>query len=214
MQQEFKTGPISYLLHLPTNLDSQEKWPLILFLHGSGERGTDLSKVKVIGLANKIDTEPDFPFIVISPQCALDTRWQDHLDELTTLLDEIIANYPVDTQRVYLTGLSMGGQGTWSMAIHEPDRFAAIAPICGRRPPADDLAAEVQKIKHLPIWVFHGEKDDVVPVEESRIMVDLLEKAGADVRFTPYPDDDHNSWDSAYGEEDLYPWFLSHATSG
>jgi predicted peptidase len=126
-------------------------------------------------------------------------------DELNDLLQEIIRMHRVDRQRIYLTGLSMGGYGTWSLAMAYPDTFAALAPVCGGGDPG-----RVGRIKHLPIWVFHGAKDDIVPFEESESMVKALRRAGNDVRFTVYPDARHDSWTETYNNPRLYEWFLSH----
>lgn len=193
-----------YLVFLPKDYDqSKKKWPLILFLHGSGERGADLNKVKRHGVAKVVEQSPDFPFIVVSPQCPEGVWWSTEM--LAVLLDEIEKNYRVDKKRIYVTGLSMGGFGTWQLAIENPDRFAAIAPICG-----GGNSHLVPKIKHLPVWVFHGAKDEIVPIEESREMVRALRKAGGRPKFTIYPRAKHDSWTEAYENKQLYQWFLKH----
>lgn len=198
---------LNYLLHLPENYDSQDSWPLILFLHGRGERGDDLDLVKLHGLPRLIEAGQQFPFIIVSPQCPLPTSWWLHQTEaLNALLDDVIARYKVDTKRVYLTGLSMGGAGAWFLAGRYPERFAAVAPICGAgmRWLADPLAS-------LPIWVFHGDADSIVPIARSEEMVDALQQFGGNPRFTVYPGVDHNSWDLTYANPELYTWFLSHS---
>ncbi len=204
-QQEKKSekAGLSYLLYLPPGHDKAEKpFPLILFLHGAGESGSDLKKVKIHGPPKIVEKKRDFEFIVVSPQSP-GRGWR--ADKLLMLLDEVGKECKVDKDRVYVTGLSMGGFGTWSLAAAAPDRFAAIAPICGG---GDPKTAE--KIKALPIWVFHGDKDNAVPIKRSQDMVDALKAAGADVKFTIYPGVGHDSWTKTYDNPELYKWFLSH----
>ena len=201
-----KTGdyqPLKYLLHVPEGYDkdSQKKWPLMLFLHGAGERGDNLDVVKTHGPPKIVQTRKDFPFIVISPQCRTNEWWMPY--ELMILVDEVSARYRVDADRVYLTGLSMGGYGTWSTAMTYPNRFAAIAPICGGGDPS-----EVATIKHIPAWVFHGGKDPVVPVIRGEEMVEALKKIGAPVKCTVYPEAQHDSWTETYNNQELYDWML------
>ncbi len=192
---------LNYLLYLPENYDSHDKWPLMLFLHGSGERGTDIEKVKVHGPPKLIEQGKDFPFIVVSPQCP-DNQWWE-ISDLDVLLNEITENYNVDTDRIYVTGLSMGGFGTWDLAIKYPNRFAAIAPVCG-----GGNSHLVEILKDVPVWVFHGGKDPVVPVSYAQEMVDALKKAGGNVKLTIYPDAGHDSWTETYNNPELYEWFL------
>jgi predicted peptidase len=196
---------LDYLLFLPEGYsnDSDKKWPLMLFLHGAGERGSDVNKVKVHGPPKIVQTKKDFPFIVVSPQCPANSWWKPY--ELTALLDQIQKDYKVDPDRVYLTGLSMGGFGTWELASQNPQRFAAIAPICGGGNPA-----MARRMRDLPIWVFHGDADRTVPVAMSDEMVAALKKAGNDVKYTRYEGVDHDSWTKTYANEELYTWMLSH----
>jgi len=196
-----------YLLFLPRNYQpSGPRWPLILFLHGAGERGDDLDMVKKHGLAQIIEHEADFPFVVVAPQCPADGWWSS--DVLAALLDEVEEKYRVDKNKIYLTGLSMGGFGTWNLAMEQPHRFAAIVPICGRGNP---LLAH--RIKHLPIWVFHGAKDKIVPLSNSRDMVRSLRQHGAKPKFTVYPDAAHDSWTRTYENPRLYQWLLQSVRS-
>ena len=191
-----------YLIFLPRDYKpAGKRWPLILFLHGAGQRGSDLELVKEHGVAKIVGQRPDFPFIVVSPQCPADGWWTT--DVLATLLDEVEKKYRVDKKRIYLTGLSMGGFGTWNLAMEQPDRFAALVPICGRGNPL-----LVHRIKHLPIWVFHGAKDKVVPLSNSIDMVRALRKHGAKPKFTIYPDAAHDSWTRTYENPRLYEWML------
>jgi predicted peptidase len=203
-----------YLLFLPKEYKAKgsKRWPLILFLHGSGERGTNLAKVKLHGPPRLVQSHADFPFIVISPQCPEDAQWDEQL--LLALLEKVIATYKVDSHRVYLTGLSMGGYGTWKLGLSHPERFAAIAPICGGGDPIDILLASnkrVETLKTLGVWAFHGGKDPVVHVEESERMISALRKAGCpDVKLTVYPEATHDSWTETYNNPELYDWFLKH----
>ncbi len=196
----------NYLFYLPEGYeDSEEAWPLVLFLHGKGERGDDLDLVAIHGPPKRVAAGASFPFILVSPQCPDDDWWTsvEQITTLTALLDDVTSRYRVDLDRVYLTGLSMGGFGTFALATATPKRFAAIAPVCGGGEP---FAAEV--MAHIPAWVFHGAKDDVVPLKRSQEMVDALEAAGADVKFTIYPEAKHDSWTETYDNPDLYEWLL------
>lgn len=205
-EKEFKTElKINYLLYLPVGYEKNETtWPLMIFLHGVGERGDDLNKLKVHGIPKLLEQNKDFPFVIVSPQCPANGWWNDYTEHLKQLIDQIKADYKIDSSRVYLTGLSMGGFGTWYMAERYPGDFAAIAPICGG---GELLFAG--KIK-AAVWAFHGAKDDVVPLKRSQEMVDAVKAAGGDVKFTVYPELGHNCWDAAYDNAELYEWFLSH----
>jgi len=194
-------GQLKYLLHLPKDYDQKESWPLMLFLHGIGERGDNLDRVKFHGPPKLIAAGKEFPFIVVSPQCPGDRWWKP--EDLSALLDEIVGKYKVDKDRIYVTGLSMGGFGTWSLAAFSPDRFAALVPICGGGDP--NTAA---RLAHVPIWVFHGAKDPVVPVKRSEEMVAALKKANGNVKFTVYPEAGHDCWTEAYENPELYDWLL------
>lgn len=203
-----------YLLYLPADYsqDRAKRWPLMLFLHGAGERGTNLQKVAVHGPPRMLRSRTDFPFIVVSPQCPTDQLWNN--DTLLGLLDEVIKRHRVDTNRVYLTGLSMGGYGTWSLALQYPERFAAVAPICGGGSTIEVMLASRSKtaaLRRLPFWIFHGAKDPLVPLSESERMVDVLKRAGVrEVELTVYPEATHDSWTETYANEKLYEWFLQH----
>ncbi len=199
------TVKLNYLLYLPEGYarDTDKKWPLIFFLHGAGERGDDINKVKVHGPPKIVEGKKDFPFIVVSPQCPENSWWEPF--QLSALLDDVLAGLRVDPDRVYLTGLSMGGYGTWDLVSRSPRRFAAIAPICGGGNPA-----QARRIKDVPVWVFHGDKDPTVPVQLSDDMVAALTKAGADVKYTRYEGVGHDAWTKTYDNPELYQWFLAH----
>jgi predicted peptidase len=209
-----ETVRLKYLLFLPKAYDrkSPQRWPLILFLHGAGERGTNLAKVKIHGPPKIVARRADFPFIVVSPQCPDNEIWSPRA--LLTLLDEVTRRHRVDTNRVYLTGLSMGGYGTWKLGLTHPERFAAIAPVCGGGETIDAFLFgphHQRALRTLGVWAFHGAKDPVVAREESERMISALKKAGCeDVKFTLYPEADHDSWTETYDNPALYDWFLQH----
>lgn len=192
-----------YLLYLPDGYrnDTSQKWPLLIFLHGSGESGTDITKVKVHGPPKLAEQGKKFPFIIVSPQAPPKAGWK--IEILKSMLDDLKKKYRVDHDRIYLTGLSMGGFGTWNFASEYPEEFAAIVPVCGGGNPA-----EVWKLRHMAVWCFHGAKDDVVLPSQSQKMVDELKKYNPGVRFTLYPDANHNSWDTTYSNDSLYTWLL------
>jgi predicted peptidase len=197
---------LKYLLSLPADYNSSKKaWPLVLFLHGSGESGTDLEKVKIHGPPKIVEAKGPFPFILVSPQSS-GRGWNP--DVLNALLDSVIKEYRVDKDRIYLTGLSMGGFGTWTLAATHPERFAAIAPICG-----GGNAEDAPKLAKLPIWVFHGAKDPTVPVRRSEEMVNALKAAGGHPKFTVYPDAGHDSWTATYDNPEFYQWLLEQKRS-
>ncbi|MBI4580883.1 MAG: prolyl oligopeptidase family serine peptidase [Planctomycetes bacterium] len=200
---------MDYWLYLPREYDRLEagptspdrRWPLMLYLHGIGERG-DLEKAKKHGPPKRIAAGAEFPFIVLVPSCPPDRWWEP--EPLEVLVQEVCETYRVDEDRVYGTGLSMGGFGIWSLAIAYPWRFAAIAPICGGGTPY-----LVSRIAHVPVWTFHGAKDPVVPLYESQRMVDALNDAGGNARITIYPDAEHDAWTATYEKPELYEWLLS-----
>jgi predicted peptidase len=192
-----------YQLFLPRGYLAADKqqWPLMIFLHGSGERGTDLAKVKVHGPPKIADANPDFPFITVSPQGFEGENWD--IARLDRLLSSIRKTYRVDARRIYLTGLSMGGFATWDWAIARPGTFAAIAPVCGKSDPAKAAA-----LAKTPVWAFHGDSDDVVDPMGSIDMVRAIRTAGGKPRLTIYPATGHDSWSQTYADPELYYWLL------
>lgn len=194
-----------YLLYLPENYNqtSETLWPLVVFLHGSGERGDDVNKVKVNGPPKLVGEGRQYPFILASPQAREGEGFEP--GTIKKLIDDLKKRYKVDPDRVYLTGLSMGGYSTWETAQEYPEEFAAIAPVCG-----GGDASKNFRLRHLPVWCFHGAKDDIVLPSESQTMVDSLKRYSRDVKFTLYPDANHNSWDVTYSNDSLYSWLLSH----
>ena len=203
---------LDYLLYLPPDYraDMTNRWPMILFLHGVGERGTNVWAVAKHGMPKVVGQQTNFPFIVVSPQCPTNQAWQP--DELLALLDTVERQYAVDTNRVYLTGLSMGGFGTWDLGLRHPERFAAIAPVCGGGQVVTPRVGNRDAIIRLPVWAFHGAKDPVVPLEESERMVKCLRAMEVrEVKFTVYPEAKHDCWTETYANPELYQWFLQHA---
>jgi predicted peptidase len=220
-----------YQVFLPEAWSPKQKWPIILFLHGSGERGSDGLLQTDVGLPHSIRLDRSrFPAVVVIPQCLADHRWTEpEMEELAlAALALATKEFKGDTKRTYLTGLSMGGFGSWDLAAKYPGKFAAVVPICGGivvpeslRQKFPELAknsypdvaksyAEVaQKIGKTPVWIFHGDADDTVPVDGSRKLHEALEAAGGNVRYTEYPGVGHDSWDKAYAEPELMPWLLS-----
>lgn len=201
---------LTYLIYTPPGYtkDASKRWPLLLFLHGSGERGTNTNQIKVHGPPKLVETQPDSAlakeFIVLSPQCLPGENWD--AETLNALLDEVIGDYRVDVDRVYLTGMSMGGNGTWNLSARYPERFAAIAPMCG----GGDKAS-APRYKNMAVWAFHGDADTTVPVRRSEIMVDALKKLNIEVKFTKYPGVGHDCWTQSYANPELYTWLLSHS---
>jgi len=195
---------LNYLLWFPADYkkDKTKTFPLLIFLHGSGERGTNIDLVKMHGPPSFVDKRSDFPFITVSPQCPTDSWW--NVEDLQVMLEQLKAKYRIDTDRIYLTGLSMGGFGTWSWASFYPNQFAAIAPVCG--------GGDVQfadELRQTPVWAFHGEADPVVPVNRTVEMVEAVNANGGTARMTIYPGVGHDSWVNAYNDAELYKWLLS-----
>lgn len=210
-------GDHRYVVYVPSDYTPDKKWPIVLFLHGSGARGSDNRRQINEGLGPAIREDPSrCPAIVVFPQAEtlsvmpINAWFPTSPDGQRALvfLDLAEKEYSTDPDRVYLTGLSMGGIGSWAQALNDPDRWAAVVPICGGGNQHD-----AQKIAHLPIWVFHGSLDTTIPVAFSRTMVKSLKKAGGNPRYTEYPTVGHNSWTRAYREPELWPWLFSQSKS-
>lgn len=206
-----QTPDYKYLLFESTNPSQvvDGKFPLMIFLHGSGERGDDLELVKKHGPPKMVETDNNFPFYLISPQMPLNAHWKPA--GLKKIIDEVVSKYPIDSDRIYLTGLSMGGYGTWATAIEYPDLFAAIAPICGGDK-SDAMA--VNRIAHLPVWAFHGADDSVVPEENTATIMEVLKKVNPKARYTVYPGVDHDSWTQTYANPEFYFWLMGQKRGG
>ncbi len=215
-----------YQIYVPADYATESEWPVILFLHGAGERGDDGLPQTEVGLGPAIRRAPGrFPAIAVFPQAPADSLWVGVPAEMAlAALDRTLEEFRGDPGRVYLTGLSMGGHGTWYLAYRHADRFAAVAPICawvvdfpdfrGAEPvvpPGDGppLAALADRLANTPIWIFHGEMDSVVPVDGSRGPAAALEAISADVRYTELPGMDHNVWDAAYASDTFLRWLFA-----
>jgi predicted peptidase len=224
-----------YQVYLPDNWTPNQKWPILLFLHGYGERGSDGLLQTDVGLPHAIRlNRSHFSAVVVIPQCPMDHWWtQLAMEEMAlATLAAATKDFKGDPKHTYLTGLSMGGFGTWDIASRYPGKFAAIVPVCGGATLNTDIlkqfpdlakdalpdepasyATVAKKIGKTPVWIFHGAADDTVTVEYSRKMNEALKAAGGDVKYTEYPGVGHNSWDKAYTEPDLMPWLLSKSLS-
>ncbi|MFZ4548052.1 MAG: prolyl oligopeptidase family serine peptidase [Bacteroidales bacterium] len=197
---------LNYLLRLPSDYKNEKNttYPILIFLHGSGERGDSIELVKRNGPPSFIENQLDFPFIMVSPQCPEGTWWV--IEDLQVMLEQMLAKYRIDRNRIYLTGLSMGGFGTWAWASKYPEQFAAIAPVCG----GGDIQF-AKKFTDLPVWAFHGEADPVVPVKRTIEMVEAVNASGGSARMTIYPAVGHDSWIQAYNDAKLFEWLLEHS---
>jgi predicted esterase len=202
------TVPYAYFVDLPRDMmaDPNKKWPLILFLHGWAESGWDINRIRKAGLVKMMGEGKQLPAIVVSPvrPAEPDNRWNQYL--LVQLLDEIEAKYNIDLDRVYVTGMSMGGRGAWRMGLFFPDRFAAIVPVSGVGDPTD-----AAQLINLPIWAFHGDQDRSVPLKDSTDMVDAICKAGGHPHLTVLARANHTdkTWNTVYGMDALYKWLLA-----
>jgi predicted peptidase len=189
--------------------DVAEPLPVILFLHGAGESGSDGLLQTTVGLGRVVER---YPALVVFPQASRGYGWRGfNLAAAVAALDDAETSFPVDRDRVSVTGISMGGYGTWLLALRQAERFAAAVPVCGGLDGTAHLthAQAARRLASIPQWVFHGDRDDIIPVDESRAMVRALKAAGADVRYTEYAGVRHNSWDRAYAESELAPWLLA-----
>jgi predicted peptidase len=217
-----------YKVYLPPGFDARKSWPVILFLHGGGERGTDAVRHTEVGLGAAVRAHPElYPAVIVFPQIPRGQVWfGEQADFATAALDQVMAEFGGDPDRVSLVGLSLGGYGVWSLAYARPDRYAAIVSIAGGIvPPAymrarlqvlpetlaadDPYAATASKVKRIPAWLFHGAADDSVPVTESRLLVEALKKAGGAPKYTEYAGAPHNVWDRAFAEPGLAEWLMA-----
>ena len=197
-------GALDYLVYLPADYekDKSKQWTLVVFLHGSGERGSDVQVVRKTGLTRTLEQRGTLPYVMVAPQCPANTIW--NVGTLDKFLDQILTDYRVDKKRVVLTGLSMGGFGTWNWSVEHPERFAGLVPICG-----GGKSDKATALKGMPIWAFHGDADPAVKFATGQAIVDAAKAAGADIKFTVYPGVGHNSWGKAYAEPELEAWILA-----
>ena len=194
-----------YVVNLPKDYDENKKYPLVLFLHGAGERGDDLDLAVKHGYMRYVKEQgKEYPFIFVAPQCPLNKYWGCYTESLLAFIDFICESLPVDLDRVYLTGLSMGGTGTWMLAMADPERFAAIAPVCG-----SGIIWNGGCLANLPTLVYHGDCDGTVPIQESMNMITAINKRGGNARINICYGVAHNAWDIAYGGDELAEWLMS-----
>ena len=233
--REFDAGEgfsetLLYRIYVPADYDPDRSYPLVLFLHGAGERGSDNQKQLTVGMMQHYFTEENmqkYPAILVAPQCPANRQWVDvpwsqgdysmdsypqtpYIQMASLLVDEITEEYSVDPDRRYVTGISMGGYGAWNILLNHPDQFAAAIPICGA---GDSSKADL--IKDMPIWTFHGSRDTTVPVAGTRAMVEALKQAGStSIQYTEYLFLDHFCWDTAYSDPDTFAWLFSQIRTG
>ena len=218
-------APVVYRLYDPPGIPADDPKPVILFLHGAGESGSGGVAQTTVGIGPAIARDPErFPALVVFPQASRGYGWRGfNLSAAVAALEDVEKSYACERERVYVTGVSMGGYGTWLLGLQQPERFAALVPVCGGLDLTTAVGGDIltnapveaiydqaaSRIAAIPQWVFHGDADDIIPVEESRRMVRALRAADAPVRYTEYPRVRHNSWDAAYAEPELMPWLLA-----
>lgn len=206
---------VAYCVYVPPEYTHERAWPVILFLHGAGERGADGLLPTEVGIGTAIRRHREwFPAIVVMPQCAAGDVWwsEGMMNRALRCVEAASRDYHMDPQRLYLTGLSLGGAGTWHLGARAARHFAALVPICGfvELGASSGLEAQVaRELADVPTWVFHGALDDRVPVARSREMVAALRAAGGNVQYTEYPDGGHNVWDQAYADPALWRWLFA-----
>lgn len=193
---------VNYLMYLPEKYENGKTWPLVIYLHGAGTRGNDLEKVRRGGLPALAEQRNNFPFVLVSPQCSKDLRWEP--ERVLALVEHTCTNWPIDRQRVYLIGSSMGGFGTWRVAAFEPERFAAIVPICG-----GGNSEHANRLTGLPIWAFHGDADTVVPLKASTEMVEAVRAAGGNPKLTIFKQAGHGITEMTFAKAELWDWLLA-----
>lgn len=198
---------MDYIKSYPKNYKKGKKYPLLIHLHGTGCRGNDLILLKQAGPLFEIENGRKIPFIIVAPQCKADT-WFDVMEQLVFYISNIIKQEDVDSDRVYLSGVSMGGYACWTVAMMHPEWFAAIVPVCG-----GGMYWNAEKLKDIPVWAFHGEEDDVIFVQESINMINAVNNAGGSAKLTIYPNIKHDSWKQAFGNDEIYNWLLKQKRS-
>ena len=195
-----------YVTNFPKDYEEGKKYPLVFFLHGAGQRGDDLDFSCRHGFMKHVrEKDADYPFLFVAPQCPKGKYWGCYTESLLAFLDFICETLPVDRERVYLTGLSMGGTGAWMLAMAAPERFAALAPICG-----SGICWYGEVLTKIPIMVYHGDCDDIIPIQNSIEMVKAVNKRGGNAQIKILCGVGHNAWDVAYEGDELYTWLLSH----
>lgn len=218
-------GKLPYRLMKPGTVEAGQTYPLVIFLHGAGERGTDNEKQLVHGVTDFARARAKYPCYFLAPQCPEGQRWVEvdwsmpahtmpkepaaALRHVQELIDAVRKEYPVDAERIYATGLSMGGYGAWDLVCRRPELFAAAVVVCGG---ADE--GQAARVKDVPVWLFHGAKDGAVLPARSRNMVQALKKAGGQPRYTEYPNVGHDSWVRAYRDPEMLAWLFAQRRGG
>ncbi|HEV7281895.1 MAG TPA: PHB depolymerase family esterase [Pirellulaceae bacterium] len=211
---------LNYRLLVPPKIEEGKKYPLVVFLHGAGERGSDNAAQMKHGVTDFVRNQSEYPCFLIAPQCPEGKKWVevnwsaeshdlpkepgDQMAMVRALIDQMVEEKPIDADRIYITGLSMGGYGTWDAITRYPDLFAAAAPICGGGDPQ-----HAKTIKDIPIWCFHGDQDQAVKVERSRAMIAAIKEAGGEPKYTEYPGVAHDSWTRTYADDDFFAWLFA-----
>lgn len=199
-----------YVVNLPEQVEPGQRYPLVLFLHGAGERGEDLDVACRHGYMRYVREQgAQYPFLFVAPQCPEGDYWGCYTESLLHFIDAVCAAYPVDPDRVILTGLSMGGTGAWMLAMADPERFSCLVPVCGT-----GIVWNAKRLADLPIRIYHGDDDPIVPLEESVTMLRELTRAGADVQLTICYGVGHNAWEVAYQDKALIDWMLAQRRRG
>lgn len=193
-----------YVQYLPKDYDPSKKYPLVFFLHGAGERGDDLDIAVRHGYMKNVKQGAEYPFIFIAPQCPDGKYWGCYTESLIAFLDFISDSLPIDKDRIYLTGLSMGGTGTWMLAMAAPERFAAIAPICG-----SGICWYAGALKDIPVMMYHGDCDDIVPISESVTMLSRINRQGGNAQLKICYGGVHDAWETAYNDDEFLNWLLA-----
>ena len=211
LNQNPKDTNYHYISYVPKeyNDDTLKNWPLIIYLHGGSSRGTDTIKLFCCGIPDQIWRGREFPFVIVAPQCPIHQRWSTD-NWFENFYEEITTKYRVDINKVYLTGVSLGGSGTWYLAIKYPEKFTAIAPMSGFTRHIDYIMKNTDKLIDIPIWAFHGKIDKVVQFEDTEWMINRLEGENKDLIFTVEPDAGHGMYWSVYSVQELYDWFLKY----
>ena len=211
LNQNPKDTCYHYISYTPKeyNDDKLKKWPLLIYLHGGSSRGTDTIDLYCCGIPDQIWRKREFPFIIVAPQCPINQRWTTD-NWFENFYEEVTTKYRVDSNKIYLTGTSLGGEGTWYLAIKYPEKFAAIAPMSGFTHNMDYIIKNIDKLIDIPIWAFHGKVDKVVEFEDTEWMINRLKEKNEDLKFTADPNAGHEMYWSVYPEQELYDWFLQH----
>ena len=195
----------NYVTYLPSDFDRDKKYPLVFFLHGAGERGNNLDLAMRHGYMKHVREEgKEYPFIFVAPQCPNEKYWGCYTESLLSFLDDICNTFPIDMNRIYLTGLSMGGTGAWMLAMAAPEKFAALVPVCG-----SGIYWYGEVLTNLPIYIYHGDCDEIVPISNSIEMLTSINKRGGNAKIKILHGVKHNAWDMAYSDDHLLEWLLN-----